>query len=306
MSTDWFYYIRKYGLQADFRFDDFRYIGATQFQALEIFCQMVNQTISNNLIQFYSAQYISAIVTPSHAFELQTQALLNQFKNLTKTNAFLLLDMIRGTTQANILYSGQETNYGVEIFQDSRGISVSPRSYNNCSCDYSMKCAYETRIYASDSQPTIFYIPGLLTGCYVIEAILQSTLECFYNKTCITQIQSYIEEIPSMNITPLDSSLPTQYSVNSTIQELLDHLMVEYWNISTTYEKYYNQCQPIQCTYTYKGKNTVIYIFNVLLGLLGGLITVLKVIVPIMVRFIRKQLRRQREIPTPEIRKGNK
>jgi len=136
-----------------------------------------------------------------------------------------------------------------------------------------------------------------------MEAILQSTLECFYNKTCITQIQLYFEDLPPKNITPLDSSLTTRYFVNSTIQQLLDELMIEQWNISTTYETYYKECQPIQCTYTYERKNTVIYIITALLGLVGGLITALEVIVPILVKVVRR--RKQRDISTSETRKRN-
>ncbi|CAF1219867.1 unnamed protein product [Didymodactylos carnosus] len=139
-----------------------------------------------------------------------------------------------------------------------------------------------------DDEIEAFYVPGLLLGCYVIDAILQSTLECFYNETCITEILSYYDDTPSMNVTPLNSSLPSQYFVNSTIQDLVNNLMIEQWNISTTYENYYNQCQPIECTYTYERKNGVIYIITALFGLMGGLITILKLIVPTLVKFINK------------------
>jgi hypothetical protein len=147
-------------------------------------------------------------------------------------------------------------------------------------------------------------VPGFYTGCYIIEAVLQSTLECFYNQTCITEIQSYFHISP-VNITALDPSLSMKYSYNSTIQQLLDDLMVEEWNTPTTYENYYNQCQPIQCTYTYERKNSAIYILTVLIGLMGGLMKVLKLIVPILVKFVRKR-RRGRQMPTSEIGKRYK
>jgi hypothetical protein len=65
--------------------------------------------------------------------------------------------------------------------------------------------------------------------------------------------------------------------------------MVEEWNLLIMYEQYYNECQPTECSYTHQTKNTVIYIVTTLVGLVGGLITVLKLIVPIFVKLIRRK-----------------
>ncbi len=55
--------------------------------------------------------------------------------------------------------------------------------------------------------------------------------------------------------------------------------MVEQWNSSIVYDNYYNEWQPQECIYTYKTKNSIIYIITTIIGLIGGLITVLKLIV---------------------------
>ena len=99
-----------------------------------------------------------------------------------------------------------------------------------------------------------------------------------------------------MNVTALDKSLSSRFFINSTIQELVDQLMVEEWNSSIMYENYYNECQPSECTYTHQTKNNVIYIVTTLVGLIGGLITVLKLIVPRLVMFVRKK----KELPRPQ------
>jgi beta-lactamase regulating signal transducer with metallopeptidase domain len=103
---------------------------------------------------------------------------------------------------------------------------------------------------------------------------------------CINQLQSFYL---SLNVTALDKLLPSRFFENSTIQELVNQLMVEEWNPSIMYEKYYNECQLSQCTYTHETKNNVIYIVTTLLGLVGGLITVLKLIVPRIVMALRKK-----------------
>jgi hypothetical protein len=63
------------------------------------------------------------------------------------------------------------------------------------------------------------------------------------------------------------------------------------------YDNYYNACQPAQCIYTHQTKNDIIYIVTTLVGLVGGLITVLKLVVPRLVKLVR---RRNDELPGPE------
>jgi hypothetical protein len=98
-----------------------------------------------------------------------------------------------------------------------------------------------------------------------------------------------------MTIIPLNASLPSLYSVNSTIEELVDNLMIEEWNVSTMYETYYNECQPIQCSYTIERRNNIVYIVTTLFGIAGGLITVLRLIIPRLVKFARKKREQQHQ-----------
>jgi hypothetical protein len=135
-------------------------------------------------------------------------------------------------------------------------------------------------------------VPGF---CYVIESLLQSTLECFFNQQCIDQLQGYISPSSSMMVTALDLSLPSLYSTNSTIQELVDSLMIEQWNVSVNYEKYYNECRPIQCIYTFETRNDLIYIVTTLFAIAGGLTTVLKFILPRLMKLFRKKRREEQQ-----------
>jgi hypothetical protein len=147
----------------------------------------------------------------------------------------------------------------------------------------------------------LFIVPGFYIGCYVIEALLQSTLECFYDQECINQLQSYIFWSPSINPRVLNASLSSVYSINSTIGDLIDNLMIEEWNVSTIYETYYNECHPTQCTYKLETKNDIIYIFTTLFGIAGGLITVLKFFIPRLVKLIVYCIRKRGARVVPEI-----
>jgi len=96
-----------------------------------------------------------------------------------------------------------------------------------------------------------------------------------------------------MIVRPLEPSLLKEYSENSTIQDLLNKLMIEEWNSSKLYDVYYNKCSPKQCSYILETRNDLIYIFTTLFAVAGGLATILKFVVPNLMKFVRKRQRLQ-------------
>jgi hypothetical protein len=279
--------------------DDFRWTATQSFITLSGFCDSMVETISANLIQFYSSQYVSASVTPLELFQSQAQSSVLQFISST-TNGFLSsLNLIRSTTQGNALLSGLLSNFVTDVPADNPDIYTYPEEYSGCNCQSSATCVEDSTFLDFPDYTVLFTVPGFYTGCYAVEALLQSTLQCFYNQTCIDQLLLYLGSPSSMNITALQSSMPSRYFENSTIQDLLDQLMVEQWNSSSIYDNYYDECQPAQCIYTYQTRNDLIYIITTLIGLVGGLITVLKLVVPRVVTFVRRKF----VLPRPEIGK---
>jgi hypothetical protein len=269
------------------------------FQALSAFCGLINQTISDRLAQFYLSQYISASVIPSQVFDSQANSSISQFISST-TNGFLLsLSTIRDTSQSNALFSAQETNYYMDISDGYGNAYVYAEWYGDCSCALSAECIGQSSILKYSNGKILFSVPGIYQGCFIIESLLQSDLRCFYNQTCINIVLPYYKAIPPMNVTALDQSLPSRFLPNSTLESVVDELMVENWTRSIMYDQYYNACQPIECTYTRPTKNSIVYIVTALIGLLGGLITVLKLIVPRAVMLVRKK----RELIGPHIGK---
>ncbi len=282
----WIDYLANFVSNSAISFEDFRVTGSFTFQALSAFCELINQTIVNRLIQFQSTQYISASVTSFQLFQLQSESFISLFKS-TMTNDFLLsLSTIRDTTQSNALFSGQLTNYEIETPRGQIYAVTFSEWYGNCICESSARCASQSGVYVYPTHTVSFSVPGIYIGCYVIESLLQSNLECFYNQTCINILQSYFISPSLMNITALDTSLSSRFLKNSTIEDLLDELMVEEWNPSIMYENYFNECEPIECTYTHQTKNSIIYIVTTIIGLIGGLTTALKLIVPRLVKVI--------------------
>jgi hypothetical protein len=290
VTEDWIAYLSTTYQNGNASDLDFRWQSSSIFEALNAFCGLINQTISNRLTQFYSSQYVGASVVPSQVFDSQANSSISEFI-LSTTNDFLLsLSTIRDTTQSNALFSGEGTNYE-QYTPGGYGYTYAyALSYGDCSCSLSAACIEQSSILKSSGKVS-FSVPGFYEGCYIIESLLQSDLRCFYNQTCINKLLSYYKTVPSMNITvtALDKKLLVQFLENSTIQEVVDQLMVEQWNKSIMYDQYYNACQPIKCAYTHQTKNSIVYIVTTLIGLLGGLVTVLKLIVPRVVIFVRKK-----------------
>jgi hypothetical protein len=279
--------------------NDFRSTGSSTFQALRTFCQLIDRTIMDGLNRFYSNQYVSTSVIPSQLWELEITLLIYQFRSSLKNSFSLSLAMIRDMIQANALFSGLGRNYDLQIVNNNSYVSVFPVSYDNCSCASSSTCVTPSSIYNYTNQIRLFNIRGLYTGCYVTEALLKSTLECFYDQQCISQIQSFLTSSSPMQVTALDSSLPSLYSMSSTIKELVDNLMIEQWSTSSSYERYYNECQPSQCTYNYNStgnvddivytfepRKNIIHIVIILLAIIGGLTAVLLGVVLLLARSI--------------------
>ncbi|CAF3741606.1 unnamed protein product [Adineta steineri] len=288
ITKDWISYLTYTGEFNTIYGDDFRSNGRFTFQALAAFCKLANRTVSDSLAEFLLNMYISATVTPLELFQSQILTFIDQFNSSITNNFLRTLDLVRSTTHTNALFSALRTNYVPYLPSPCYAIYSKSSMYSDCYCYFSDKCVIPSSIKNSNSTP-LFVVPGLYDGCYIVEALLQSTLECFYSQTCITQLQSYYNSNSTMNTRPLDISSKSKYSVHSTVQHLLNQLMIEEWNANDKYENYYNKCQPIECSYSYKTRNGIVYIITALLGLVGGLITVLKIVVPNLVKFIRRK-----------------
>ena len=295
VTQNWIDYIFNFRRQDTVDIKDFINMWIGAFQALSGFCELINQTIADSLHQFYLAQYVSASVTSSELFQSQTEAFISQFRSMT-TNRFLLsLFMVRNLTQSNGILSSRLTNYKIYLKDKNSGLTYFKSSrYSNltCYCILSARCVDKSYIYDGFNERILFSIPGIYVGCYAIESLLQSTLECFYDQICIDTLRYYLSSSVSLNPIALDSLMSSNYSVNSTINDLLQQLMIERWSSSSMYENYYNQCRPTQCIYTYETRHDALYIVTTLIGLVGGLVTVLKIFIPLVVKLVAYCIRK--------------
>ena len=298
VTNAWIDYLNTYSLSR-VTYDDFRWTGTTTFQGLSSLCELVNRTISVRLTQFYSSRYIGVSVTPFEVFQSEIYSFVSQFRS-SMTNKFLLsFSTIGNSTQVNTILSAEQSNAALYFVTGETFLSSQPNEYVNCSCKGSAWCTDVSAIYHYPNSTIQHVVPGIYIGCYVIESLLQSNLHCFYDQICITELQSFLTSPSPLTVAPLDASLLIQFSEHSSIRDLLDQLMIEEWTLSIDYDQYYNECRPSRCSYTYETKNSIVYILTTLVGLIGGLIKVLKLVIPVLIKLAR----RKKESTRPVTRK---
>ncbi|CAF1251686.1 unnamed protein product [Adineta steineri] len=137
-------------------------------------------------------------------------------------------------------------------------------------------------------------VSGFQTGCYMLSALMNSTLEAFYNQTFIDKVSN-----SSQSFKKLNSS-----NANSKIEMLLSQMFVKYWSNQTFYEKYFQSCAPEICSYRKIQHYSFWNILIILIGLFGGLTKALKIITPILILKIWPMIRKKickRPTPTEQI-----
>jgi hypothetical protein len=100
-----------------------------------------------------------------------------------------------------------------------------------------------------------------------------------------------------MNISLLDSTIHSRFSINTTIEVLMKALFLEKWNVSFSYEQYYNTCAPISCTYNIEQQFDLSLVVVTAVAVYGGLNKGLRILIPLLVSLIlllRRYLRARR------------
>jgi len=76
--------------------------------------------------------------------------------------------------------------------------------------------------------------------------------------------------------------------MNTTVNELVSKLFLEEWSKEIFYDRYFVQCEPTICSYSYIDNANPLYVATTLLGLYGGLTVVLSWWCPRIVKFVRR------------------
>ena len=274
---------------------DFRVTGGFFFEALGSLCVATRQLIDDELLRFHAQHLITSKVISLVLFQNELQSGMTSFVTSTERLFLRSMLLLRETVQSNKFMSGLSTNTIYKLrYRSNDSFDLLPLyrtySYNltsECSCYKTAACTSPAIIYselALGPPSEIMEITGLKVGCFLSEALLQSTLVCFYNDSCIDAFRSYIYS-PRLPSTPtLNLTLESQFQPISTISDIAAQLMVEKWSNITAHEAYFAQCKPKTCSYSYIAKNSWLVALTRIIGVFSGLSTVLRFVVPRLVR----------------------
>ena len=289
-----------------FSVKDFRVFGSAQFQALASFCRLTKLAVQQSIASFSSSLLLSSEVLPEAFVLSQTQLTIKQFQS-TAPNVFASrLKIVLEIIAANKLISALQTNYvltyQIEMSIGRYLVTANPVIYRGdensvCDCVIDRQCrmvagfdpTFGAISQLQDSHLEI--LPGISSGCLPVSSILASTLECFYNQTCLDEVISYFPT--EERFIALSTSVPSQFSPDSSVQSIVDQLMVENWTTSISYDKYYAQCAPTACTYRQIQRHDFLFVLTKLISLLSGLTLVLSLSIPLLVKAIGEQLQRR-------------
>jgi hypothetical protein len=316
VTTDWSTIIDNAHLHQTIFPEDFRKVGGRLFQTLASFCDQSREIITDDLIKFNAQRLITTNVMALDLFESQSKSYIQLFISSTKSSFKLSIDLVSELTQGNVLFPGLVSNLQLNLVAESAEDVFLRTIYtkfisnsSNCSCQETPTCVTLATIFYNMSYaptPVIrFVVPGIMRGCYIVEAFLQSNLVCFYNQSCVNDLRYVLNtttiklnDIIELNTTALDPSVRSQFEINSTLGDIVNELMVEEWINTSSHKSYYAACNPKTCTYSIVGKKNLAVVISTIIGLLGSLTTILTIIVPIIVRKFRLCFRNRVDITT--------
>jgi hypothetical protein len=314
---------------------------SAMWQLIRTFCQSATDTVLNALDQFNNSPLITVMLLNEELLEAKVQAALHLLRQTVSSNFIQSRTIVQRMTQANQLVTALLTNYivvteQVGLSQASIPIHflppvthvsiskyigilgnkyISKNSTVACSCKNNGSCPLPGNIY-SDKAPEQFGIydmnkievneslSGIIIDCLPIQMTLSSSLECFYNQSCLNiLLSSYSTKI---NISILNQSIPTRFNSTTKLESLINELFIEEILNKTSYTEYYSQCLPNNCHYTYPSRFKWIYVLTTLIGLFGGITTLLRIITPFIIqlffflkkRFFSKQLQQIEQSPS--------
>ncbi|CAF3798193.1 unnamed protein product [Adineta steineri] len=266
---------------------DYRRFLSSHLQFLQGLCQISNSSVNNSINQFLSSLFVTTKLLSEKDFYDRVDLLVKQSQLSAPITFSRIYSLIGSINHGNAIISSFGSNFEYIAPFYKQQFAYTPTQaiiYDKCSCGLYPNCTTEANFIERNHSKSLA-IKGLKMGCIPSESFRSSTLECFYDESCVQLIQqytNYTNRIISLNATK------SRFLINTSVAELMNDLFIEEWSRTMNYSLYFANCFPSFCSYNYIEKINLLYIVTVLLGLQGGLAIVLKWICPLIVRLLFK------------------
>ncbi|CAF1086280.1 unnamed protein product [Adineta ricciae] len=255
---------------------DYRRFLSAHLQYLQGLCRLSMESVNNTIHQLLTSLLVTVDLLSENSFQEHVTMLTEHSKSSAPVALSRFLLFSQTIFHGNTFMSSYGTNFEYVYTKfDDIVVYVATRAVkydDGCSCGTSLTCTTQAAFIEWDfSRATP--VDGMKMGCTPSQSFLSSTLQCFYNQSCLNLIQHYTNSNTSLDPLLTEES---RFSRNITIAELVNHVFLEDWSIEKNYSLYYQQCSPLICSYTTVKRLNIFYIITLILGLQGGLTIVLK------------------------------
>ncbi|CAF1033170.1 unnamed protein product [Adineta steineri] len=283
---------------------DFRSTASQQFQLLAALCRSTARGINDSLQSFFRSELITEKLMTKAFFQARIQADIDTFKNNTLDAFGYKLTFIHEIIQGNFLVPSSGTTLIFyfhyiplelnPLWMVTAGPSAffSPDDGDLCTCEKLSTCYTRAGFFGnnlfninSTDFDRLYIIDEWYTGCRPIDSLLLSTLKAFYNQTEINSLLNFFPDISS-NFTCLNANKTSRFQMNDTLKTIVKSGFIEKWIQEENYSSYFNKCVPELCLYTTNKRFNIYYILTAVIGVYGGLSLSLRLIIPIIIKFI--------------------
>ncbi|CAF0942861.1 unnamed protein product [Adineta steineri] len=295
LDSDWMamlYSSFSHEIKSEDNVPTFQRMALSHFQALRVICETTRHSADTELSLFLNSTFVSTSMIGSDVFYQQIHATLFNFKsNSLSSNYIHSLELIRSMYSNNVFISAFGTNWYTELRGVWPGakIYMRPQQYNmsSCNCATSKTCVETMKLRLESGSP--WAVPGMLSGCLPLDSMLESTLECLYDQSCIDKISEALDS--SIRYTPLIADHTRFHPVNiMKLDNITKQLFIEKWSESVSFEAYFNACHIDKCSYTISKRFNIGYISSTVIAFYGGLSVGLTVTIPLLFKIVKKCL----------------
>ena len=260
----------------------------SQFMLVKSLCRLARKTTNDSIKAFLKTKLLVSQVADEDSFKKQCTISKDQFESNAQDTFGRTIDLTATLKQGDLLVSGLGTNFVYQWVSNYAGFGSSAVFFfdeNNlfCTCYTHPTCIQAVYMYSSDGIKIA--VSGWRSGCYVEDALFSSTLECYFNASCLDLLRQ-VYTVP-LNVQHLDIHHSSQSPPNTLVGDIIRRLMVDEWQSVDNFTAYYLACAPSTCSYTINEKREFVVIVGTLVGIWGGLTKVLALIVPRTVHSFR-------------------
>ena len=168
--------------------DSFRDTLTFFWQTVASLCRISNQTWTSAISDFRDSYIISPKAVTNDHIERQVQSDLRNHIASAEAKLSGTLGALQRSIAGNQFVSALATNFYLDRrmnkFGDPLSPRMSPRTFNDCSCMRIAGCPRPATV--NDSLGEMVRVPGMITDCLIVDATLASTLECYYDRACVS------------------------------------------------------------------------------------------------------------------------